>query len=58
MQAEVLKIPFYELHTRAAELEAGHTYMLYCDRGVLSRLHAAHLLESGHPNIKVYRPGG
>ena len=50
------KIPFYELQTRAAEFDRGKTYLLYCEKGVMSKLHAAHLLEQGYTNIKVYRP--
>ena len=56
IQAEVQKIPFYELHSRMADLDSKLIYMLYCDRGVISKLHAGHLIESGYPNIKVYRP--
>jgi thiamine biosynthesis protein ThiI len=56
VHAEVLKIPFYELHGRVAELEPSRTYMLYCDRGVISKLHAGHLAASGYPNFKVLRP--
>ena len=52
----VLKIPFYELHSRVNELKAGDTYMLYCGKGVMSRLHASHLVESGELDIKVYAP--
>lgn len=52
----VLTLPFYELHTRFAELDQAQTYMLYCDKGVMSRLHASHLLEQGYSNVKVYRP--
>ncbi len=52
----VIKIPFYELHTRAAELAKDKTYMLYCGKGVMSRLHASHLLESGGLDVKVYAP--
>ena len=52
----VLTIPFYELHSRVAELASGDTYMLYCGKGVMSRLHASHLLESGELDIKVYAP--
>lgn len=50
------KIPFYDLQTRAAQFDRTKTYLLYCDKGVMSKLHAAHLLEQGHTNIKVYRP--
>jgi len=53
----VLKIPFYELHTRASELAPGRTYLLYCGRGVMSRLHASHLVESGDLDVRVYAPG-
>ena len=52
----VLNIPFYELHSRTGELNARHTYMLYCGKGVMSRLHASHLLDSGYPQVKVYAP--
>ena len=56
LHVEVLKIPFYELHSRASQLEPGHTYMLYCGKGVMSRLHASHLAASGELDIKVYAP--
>ena len=49
-------MPFYELHKRCTELDRATVYQLYCDKGVMSRLHAAHLLEQGYDNIKVYRP--
>ncbi len=52
----VIKIPFYELHRRAAELPPGKTYMLYCGKGVMSRLHASHLQQSGSLEVKVYAP--
>ncbi|MEZ5570748.1 MAG: tRNA uracil 4-sulfurtransferase ThiI [Halioglobus sp.] len=52
----VLKIPFYELHTRAAELSSENTYMLFCGKGVMSRLHASHLMANESLDIKVYAP--
>lgn len=51
------KIPFYELHTKFAAMDQSKTYLLYCDKGVMSRLHASHLVDQGYTNIKVYRPG-
>jgi thiamine biosynthesis protein ThiI len=54
--AEVQNIPFYELHTKFAELDKTVVYMLYCDKGVMSRLHASYLVELGYSNVKVYRP--
>jgi thiamine biosynthesis protein ThiI len=56
LHVPVVKIPFYELHSRAAELAPGQTYMIYCGKGVMSRLHASHLAESGELDIKVYAP--
>ena len=52
----VEKIPFYELESRFAELDPTRTYLLYCDKGVMSRLHAAELVAQGYNNVKVYRP--
>jgi len=52
----VLRIPFYELHGRASGLDRKGTYMLYCGKGVMSRLHASHLMESGELDVKVYAP--
>jgi tRNA uracil 4-sulfurtransferase len=55
---KVQNMPFYELHSQASTLNNETTYLLYCDKGVMSRLHAAHLVEQGFANIKVYRPAG
>jgi tRNA uracil 4-sulfurtransferase len=52
----VENIPFYELQTKFQQLDPRKTYLLYCDKGVMSKLHAAHLVEQGFSNIKVYRP--
>jgi thiamine biosynthesis protein ThiI len=50
------KIPFYELQDRFRALDPDITYLLYCEKGVMSKLHAAHLAERGFRNVKVYRP--
>jgi len=55
---EVATIPFYELHKKFAELDKLRQYFLYCDKGVMSKLHASYLLEQGHRNVGVYRPHG
>ncbi len=53
---QVLCIPFYELGQAVVSLPKGRQYLLYCDRGTISRLHAGHLRAGGHDNIKVYAP--
>ncbi len=53
---EVKSLPFYKLSTQFGDLDQGKTWLLYCDRGVMSRLQALYLLEQGFSNVKVYRP--
>jgi thiamine biosynthesis protein ThiI len=53
---EVQALPFYAINNRFKELDENRQYLLYCDRGVMSRLHAHHLLSEGHANVRVYRP--
>ena len=56
IETEALTIPFYRLYTEFEQLDKGKNYLLYCDKGVLSQLHAAHLLDEGYENVGVYRP--
>ncbi|HAS6163179.1 TPA: tRNA 4-thiouridine(8) synthase ThiI [Vibrio vulnificus] len=53
---EVKHIPFYKLSTQFGDLDQSKTYLLYCARGVMSRLQALYLQEQGFNNVKVYRP--
>ncbi|SHF25477.1 thiamine biosynthesis protein ThiI [Microbulbifer donghaiensis] len=49
-------IPFYRLNNAFAKLDQERHYLLYCARGVMSKLHASHLLDEGYRNVGVYRP--
>ena len=51
---KILLLPFYKLATQFGDLDQSKTYLLYCDRGVMSRLQALYLKESGFNNVKVY----
>ncbi|MGB9096473.1 tRNA uracil 4-sulfurtransferase ThiI [Erwinia sp.] len=53
---EVKCLPFYKLSTQFGNLDQSKTWLLYCDRGVMSRLQALYLHEQGFKNVKVYRP--
>ena len=53
---KVLPIPFYEISGRFAELDSGRQYLLYCEQGTMSQLHAGRLLEQGYSNVGVFRP--
>ncbi|MCE2027783.1 tRNA uracil 4-sulfurtransferase ThiI [Sessilibacter corallicola] len=54
VSAETLEIPFYALLKQADELPK-RQYLLYCDQGVMSKMHASHLLNGGVGNFGVYR---
>jgi thiamine biosynthesis protein ThiI len=54
-QADVA-LPFYELQHRFDTLPAADTYLLYCDKGVMSQLHGQLLQDAGKASVKVYRP--
>ncbi len=54
---ETLKIPFYNLKNEFKKLPQDKQYLFYCDKGILSQLHAQYLIDSeNYTNIKVYRP--
>ncbi len=47
---------FYQLASRFSALDRQITYLLYCEKGMMSRLHASHLKDAGYLNVGVYRP--
>lgn len=53
---EVMALPFYKLGSQFAELDQSKTWLLYCERGVMSRLQALYLREKGYSNIKIWHP--
>ena len=52
-EAQLLHIPFYRLRGDLEKLDRDTHYLLYCERGMISRLHAAHLKDAGFGNIAV-----
>jgi tRNA uracil 4-sulfurtransferase len=55
-ESEIMRIPFYKLNGAFAGMLKEREYLLYCDKGVMSQLHASHLVEQGYRNVGVYRP--
>jgi thiamine biosynthesis protein ThiI len=54
---EVLEIPFFKLKTEFKKLPQNKEYLFYCEKGILSQLHAQYLADAeNRKNIKVYRP--
>lgn len=52
---EVKHIPFYKLATQFADLDQSKQYLLYCARGVMSKLQALYLMEQGYLNVKIFK---
>jgi thiamine biosynthesis protein ThiI len=54
---ESVKIPFHQLKTEFKKLAKDKKYLLYCEKGIMSQLHAQYLRDSKEcEDIKVYRP--
>lgn len=53
---QIKHIPFFKLANQFEKLDQSKTYLLYCERGVMSQLQALYLKEAGFENVKVYRP--
>jgi len=53
---EQVTVPFYAINSRFKEFDPNRQYLLYCDQGMMSKLHAHHLLHEGYANVRVYRP--
>ena len=51
---EVKELPFYKLSSQFTALDQTKNYLLYCQRGVMSKLQALYLKENGFNNVKVF----
>lgn len=54
-EVEILHIPFFNLLAKSSEFKKSQAYVLYCDKGILSHIHAQELKELGF-DVKVFRP--
>jgi thiamine biosynthesis protein ThiI len=54
---ETLNIPFNTLKKEFPKLPQDKEYLLYCEKGIMSQLHAQYLRDANnYTNIRVYRP--
>lgn len=54
---ESIKIPFHQLKSKFKHLDQSKEYLLYCEKGIMSQLHAQYLKDAeGAENVRVYRP--
>jgi thiamine biosynthesis protein ThiI len=57
LPCQTLKIPFHKLKKEFKNLPKDKEYLLYCDKGIMSQLHAQYLRDANEAeNVKVYRP--
>ena len=52
----IMTVPFFALETRFRDLDQDAPYLLYCGKGVMSRIHASYLLGKGYKNVGIYLP--
>ena len=54
---ESIKIPFHRLKSEFKKLDQTKEYLLYCEKGIMSQLHAQYLRDAEDAtNVRVYRP--
>ncbi|MEA1880746.1 MAG: tRNA uracil 4-sulfurtransferase ThiI [Campylobacterota bacterium] len=54
---ESIKIPFHKLKSEFKKLDKHREYLLYCEKGIMSQLHAQYLRDAQNTqNVRVYRP--
>jgi len=54
---KTIKIPFHQLKTEFKKLPQEQEYLLYCEKGIMSQLHAQYLRDADDvKNVRVYRP--
>lgn len=49
-------VPFFRLEHFFRDRPSDSAFLLYCDKGLMSRLHAELLVEQGFSRVAVYRP--
>ncbi|KZZ76632.1 tRNA 4-thiouridine(8) synthase ThiI [Oleiphilus sp. HI0133] len=52
---EIVHIPFYELMSELERLDKSQRYLIYCEKGTMSQLHASHLKGMGY-TVAVFKP--
>ncbi len=56
-ECETLNIPFHKLKKEFQSLPKDKEYLLYCEKGIMSQLHAQYLRDEHKcENVRVYRP--
>ena len=52
---KILHVPFYELISEMESFDKSTRYLMYCEKGTMSQLHASHLKSLGY-SVAVFNP--
>lgn len=52
----LLTLPFFNLHREIGALDKSQHYLLYCEKGVMSRLQADSMLNNGFTQVNLFKP--
>ena len=53
---ETINIPFFNFEQQLDNLDKAGSYLLYCDKGIMSRLQAQVMREKGFKQIAIFTP--
>jgi len=53
---QIISLPFFNLGKYADQLDRQQSYLLFCDKGIMSRLHADALSKLGFTRVGVFTP--
>jgi len=53
---KIIRMPFFQIKKQLDELDRHQSYLLYCEKGIMSRLHADALRKNGFEKIAVFTP--
>jgi len=52
---KIIEIPFFDINSQFKLLDQSKTYLFYCEKGILSKLHGLYLKEKWFNNIKMLK---
>jgi|TARA_B110000503_G_C6793170_1_gene268072 thiamine biosynthesis protein ThiI len=53
---QIVCLPFFLIKKQLDELDRQQSYLLYCEKGIMSRLHADAMQKNGFAKIAVFVP--
>ncbi|WMY97492.1 MAG: hypothetical protein RA161_00150 [Arsenophonus sp.] len=54
-KTKIKLMPFYKIQSEYHQLSKEKSYLLYCEKGIMSRLQAFFLIEKGFKKIKILK---